>query len=83
MDEGEQVRYFNDLLDVFEEVGVDTALWFTFAGFGKAGELDASPYGVVRMLDAPPEEDPNGVRGETHWEPRAAFRAMAARYGQG
>ncbi|MDJ0462222.1 hypothetical protein [Streptomyces sp. H27-C3] len=82
-DEGEQVRYFNDLLDVFEEEGVDTALWFTFAGFGKVGELDASSYGVVRMLDEMPEATPSGARGETRWEPKEAFHAVAARYGQG
>lgn len=32
-DEDEQVRYLTELLDIFEEEGVDTALWFTFAGY--------------------------------------------------
>ncbi|MFJ5680567.1 hypothetical protein [Streptomyces sp. NPDC093097] len=68
-DEGEQVRYFGELLDVFEEEGVDTALWFTFASFGKVGPADLSSYGVVRMLDE-----------EAHWEPHAVFGALAARY---
>jgi hypothetical protein len=70
-DEGEQVRYLTELLDIFEEEGVDTSLWFTFAGFGKTKEQDLSSYGVVRMLD------------ETHWEPKEVFHAMAARYARG
>ncbi|MEU8249476.1 hypothetical protein [Nonomuraea sp. NPDC048916] len=69
-DEGEQVRYLTELLDVFEEEGVDTALWFTFAGYTRLGAADLGSYGVVRMLD------------ETRWEPREVFHAMAARYGR-
>ncbi|BCK69419.1 hypothetical protein Srufu_033720 [Streptomyces libani subsp. rufus] len=57
-DEGEQVRYFTELLDLFEEVGVDTALWFTFAAFTSRKGADLPSYGVVRMLD------------EERWEPR-------------
>jgi hypothetical protein len=67
-DEGEQVRYLNELLDVFEEEGVDTALWFTFAGYGRTNDLDLASYGVVRMLD------------ETRWEPKEVFHAMALRH---
>ena len=70
-DEGEQVRYFTELLDVFEEEGVDTALWFTFAGYNRPGDPDLGSYGVVRMLD------------ETRWEPKEVFHAMAARYARG
>jgi len=67
-DEDEQVRYLEELLDAFEEEGVETALWFTFAGYTRLGAADLGSYGVVRMLD------------ETRWEPRKAFHAMAARY---
>ncbi|WP_106401024.1 hypothetical protein [Actinocorallia populi] len=67
-DEDEQVRYLTELLDVFEEEGVDTALWFTFAGYGRPGDEDLGSYGVVRMLD------------ETRWEPKKVFHAMAARH---
>ncbi|MFI6497221.1 hypothetical protein [Nonomuraea typhae] len=67
-DEQEQVRYLDDLLDVFEQEGVDTALWFTFASYTRPGAGDLGSYGVVRMLD------------ETSWEPKAAFHAMARRY---
>lgn len=67
-DEAEQVRYFTELLDIFEAEGVDAALWFTFAGYGRTGNDDIASYGVVRMLD------------ETRWEPKAVFHTMAARY---
>ncbi|MEU6779170.1 hypothetical protein ABZ912_08175 [Nonomuraea angiospora] len=67
-DEGEQVRYFTELMDVFEQEGVETALWFTFAAFNRPGEADLGSYGVVRMLD------------ERRWEPKEVFHAMAARY---
>ncbi|MGW6499832.1 hypothetical protein [Nonomuraea angiospora] len=69
-DEGEQVRYFTELMDIFEQEGVETALWFTFATFNRPGEADLGSYGVVRMLD------------ERRWEPKEVFHAMAARYGR-
>ncbi|MFF2777511.1 hypothetical protein ACFVU3_21680 [Streptomyces sp. NPDC058052] len=71
LDEDEQARYLTELLDVFEEEGVDTALWFTFAGYSRPGERDLGSYGVVRMLD------------ETRWEPKKVFHTMAARYRRG
>jgi len=67
-DEDEQVRYLDELLDVFEDEGVDTALWLSFANYDKPGDRDIASYGVVRMLD------------ETNWEPKKVFHAMAARY---
>lgn len=67
-DEAEQVRYLNELLDIFEEEGVDTALWFGFANYDKPGDRDIASYGVVRMLD------------QARWEPKEVFHAMAARY---
>lgn len=70
-DEDEQVRYLGELLDVFEEEGVDTALWLSFANYDKPGDRDIASYGVVRMLD------------ETRWEPKKVFHAMAARYQRG
>jgi hypothetical protein len=67
-DEDEQVRYFEELLGIFEEEGVDTALWFSFADYDKPGDRDLASYGVVRMLD------------ETAWEPKKVFQAMSAGY---
>ncbi|MEV0636603.1 hypothetical protein AB0I77_16880 [Streptomyces sp. NPDC050619] len=69
-DEDEQVRYLAELTDIFEEEGVDTALWFSFANYDKPGARDIASYGVVRMLD------------ETHWEPKKVFHAMATTYGR-
>ncbi|MEV5007093.1 hypothetical protein [Streptomyces sp. NPDC055692] len=70
-DEDEQVRYLIELLDAFEEVGVDTALWFTFAGYSRPGDADLGSYGVVRVLD------------ESRWKPKKVFHAMAARHRRG
>ncbi len=67
-DEDEQVRYLTELLDLFEQEGVDTALWFSFANYDKQGERDLASYGVVRMLD------------ELRWEPKKVFHTMAERH---
>jgi hypothetical protein len=67
-DEGEQVRYFTELLDIFEDEGVDAALWFTFASYGRVGDDDLGAYGVVKMLD------------ETRWKTKEVFHTIAARY---
>ncbi|MFK4071974.1 hypothetical protein [Streptomyces sp. NPDC029674] len=67
-DQDEQSRYFTDLLDIFEEEGVDTALWFTFAAYSRPREHDLGSYGVVRILD------------EKHWETKKIFHTMAARH---
>lgn len=67
-DEDEQVRYLNELLDIFEEEEVDTALWFSFANYDKPRDRDIASYGVVRMLD------------ETRWEPKKVFHAMSTRH---
>lgn len=67
-DEDEQVRYLSELLDMFEQEGVDTALWFAFANYDKPRERDIASYGVVRMLD------------DVRWQPKKVFAAMADRY---
>ncbi|MDH6141575.1 hypothetical protein P3T35_003594 [Kitasatospora sp. GP30] len=74
-DEQEQVRYLRELLADFEEAGVDSAFWFTFAHFeaphrpeDPAHDLDLASYGVVAML-------PEGGR-----QPKAVFAALAEAY---
>jgi hypothetical protein len=67
-DETEQVRYFAELTDAFEEAGVDASFWFTFAAYNRTGRAALGSYGVVETLDP------------TTWKPREVFHAMAARY---
>ncbi|MEW9527240.1 hypothetical protein [Microbispora sp. NPDC049125] len=74
-DEGEQVRYLQESLAVFEDEGVDAAFWFTFAGYGTPYhpddprlDLDMASYGVVRIL------------GDGGQEPKEVFHALAAAY---
>jgi hypothetical protein len=75
-DEAEQVVYLRELLEIFEEEGVDSAFWFTFAGYGlphrpdPRADLDLASYGVVKFGE-------DGVS----WEPKEVFRALAAAYG--
>ncbi|HXY40258.1 MAG TPA: hypothetical protein VEQ10_11325 [Vicinamibacteria bacterium] len=82
-DEDEQARYIGECLDVFEAEGVDAAFVNTFARWdlphrSRPGEdLDLASFGVVKVLE--------GRRGQRYpdlpWEPKAAFLALAARYG--
>jgi hypothetical protein len=83
-DESEPATYLRELLEVFEEEGVDSAFWFTFAGYhlpyhpDPRYDLDMAAYGVVKVL-------PDGQRGTAYpdmgWEPKEAFHALAAHYG--
>jgi hypothetical protein len=73
-DEQEQVRYLQDLLPIFEEVGVDAAFWFTFASFDTPHtddprtDLDMAGYSVVKLTDE-------------GFVPKAVFAALAQAYG--
>ena len=81
-DEHEQSRYATELLDVFDELGVDSAFWFTFAGYrlphrnDPRHDLDLASYGVVKMLDAPATGTPYP---DMPWEPKTVFDALASR----
>jgi hypothetical protein len=78
-DESEQVRYLQELNQVFTEEGLDLAFWFTFAGYTNTvsadprRDLDLASYGLVSML---PEGPGSGYQG-LGWRPRLAFGAMA------
>jgi len=63
-DESEQVRYLTELSDLFERLGIDTALWFTYANFKPDATGGLGSYGVI---------GPDGKR-------REVFDAMARRY---
>ena len=81
-DEAEQVAYLRELLEVFEQEGLDGAFWFTFAGYAlphradPAYDLDMASYGVVKML----EEGTGIAYPDMAWEPKEAFHALAAAY---
>jgi hypothetical protein len=84
-DEEEQVRYLHEMLAVYETEGIDSAFWFTFAGFEQPRhptdphrDLDLASYGVVAVLQ--------NAHGTTYpdmtWEPKQVFGALAAAYGR-
>jgi hypothetical protein len=81
-DEAEQVRYLGELLPAFEAAGIDSAFWFTFAGYGHLHrdeprvDLDLASYGVVKMLPGGPGTGREGLG----WEPKLAFGALARAY---
>ncbi|WP_407554679.1 hypothetical protein QOM21_33075 [Streptomyces sp. Pv4-95] len=88
-DEGEQVRYLDDLITVFEEEGVDTLFWFSFAGYStphraSGPDPDLASYGIVTVLD---ENSGIPASARTYpdmpWEPKRAFHALADHYGAG
>lgn len=81
-DEEEQARYVGELVDVFDEEGVDAAFVYTFARYdlphrdGAHDDFDVASKGVVKVIE--------GRHGQRYpdlpWEPKAAFDALAARY---
>ena len=78
-DESEQVRYMQQLNQIFVEEGLDLAFWFTFAGYHQptssdpAQDIDLASYGLVSML---PDGPGSGYEG-LGWRPRLAFDSMA------
>jgi hypothetical protein len=80
-DEREQAGYLRELLDVYEEEGIDSAFWFSFANYDKPRrpdpreDLDLASYGLVAVLEA--------ARGpvDPGWVPKEAFAALARHRG--
>lgn len=83
--EDEQVRYLDELLPIFEAEHVDSAFWFTFAGYelphaaDPLFDLDMASYGLVKLR--PPDEEP--AADGFGWERKRAFAALADAYGPG
>jgi hypothetical protein len=73
-DEDEQARYLREMIALFDEEGVDTAFWFTFAGYESPHhtdprfDLDMASYGVCKLM-------PDGSLA-----PKRSFHAMAEAY---
>jgi hypothetical protein len=81
--EQEQVDYLRELLEIFEQEGVDTVFWFTFATYMATHradqprfDLDMGAYGVVKMLP----EGADSARPGFAWEPKEVFHALADAY---
>ena len=81
--EQEQVTYLRELLEIFEQEGVDTVFWFTFATYLATHradqprfDLDMGAYGVVKMLP----EGADSARPGFTWEPKEVFHALADAY---
>ena len=86
-DEAGQAAYLDELLEIFETEGVDSAFVFLFALPGyphrpdgdPRDDLDRASLSIVKLLD--------GHRGRTYpdmdWEPKVAFSAVARRYASG
>ncbi|MET3425408.1 hypothetical protein BJ973_004620 [Actinoplanes tereljensis] len=83
-DEAGQAAYLDELLEIFDSEGVDSAFVHLFALHNlphrpdgdPRDDLDLASLGIVKVLE-------NGT-GNTYpglpWEPKAAFAAVAARY---
>ncbi|GAB2859617.1 hypothetical protein [Lentzea nigeriaca] len=74
-DEQEQAAYLRELLDIFEAEGVDGAFVYMFALNNyphrpdePGRDLDMASPGIVKVYD------------DLHWEPKAAFGAVAESY---
>jgi hypothetical protein len=81
-DEHEQAAHLLELLDIFDDEGVDSAFVNTFASYhlphrdAPRDDLDMAGYGVVKVL----EDRPGRPGPDLPWEPKAAFGALAGRY---
>ena len=79
--EEEQADNLQDLLRILEQENVDSAFWFTFAGYDfphrpdPRHDLDLASYGVVKVTETTGTAYPDML-----WEPKAAFHALAAAY---
>ncbi|WP_428949975.1 hypothetical protein [Streptomyces sp. cg35] len=85
-DEGEQVRYLDDFMPIFEDEGVDSVFWFSFSGYRTPHRLtgpdpDLASYGIVKVLDGQ-----SGIPADARaypgmpWKPKEAFHAFAGHY---
>ncbi|WP_153456339.1 hypothetical protein [Streptomyces smaragdinus] len=85
-DEAGQAEYLGELLEIFETEGVDSAFVYLFALAGfphrpdgdPRDDLDRAGLGIVKYV----EGRPGRTYPDMPWEPKAAFGAVARRYGQ-
>ncbi|MEV0062388.1 hypothetical protein [Nocardia sp. NPDC050718] len=83
-DEAGQAAYLTDLLELFDDSGVDTTFVFIFALYDMPhrpaadprDDLDRASYGIVAILD----DRTGATYPDMSWEPKAAFTAVAEHY---
>ena len=84
-DEDEQATYLREVLEVFEEEGVDYAFVNTFARYDlphrsdPGRDLDVASFGVVKVL-ASESGERNERYADMPWQPKAAFNTLANLY---
>ena len=89
-DEEEQATYLRELIEVFDDEGIDAAFVYTFVRYDLPHrddprvDLDRASAGVVKVLDGPVGAAATGRRRypDMRWEPKAAFDALADLYGR-
>lgn len=73
-DEQEQVRYWEEMTNVFSKSGMAGAFWFSFAGYAyphssvPAQDFDVASYGIVAM-----ETSGSGLYTDLPWRPKSLF----------
>jgi hypothetical protein len=79
-----QAAYLTDLLDVFESMGLYAAMAFEFVSpdaphrpDDPRHDIDLASYSITKAI----RDRPDDPRSDWHWEPKAAFHALARRYG--
>lgn len=80
-----QAAYLTDLLDVFESMDLYAAMVFEFLTADaphRPGDprhdLDLASYGIAKAI----QDRPGDPDSPWHWEPKAAFHAVARAYGR-
>jgi len=83
-DEAEQATYIRELLEIFDDAGIDSTFVFTFVQYvlphraNPRDDLDMGSYSVVKVY-----EDRFGTTyPDMRWDPKAAFHALADHYGR-
>ena len=79
-----QAEYLTDVLGAFESMNLYSALAYTFVSpdaphrAKRRLDLDLASYAIVKPI----KDRPNDPASGWHWEPKAAFHALARAYGR-
>jgi hypothetical protein len=81
-DEGEQVKYLRELIEIYKRHGIDTAFWFTFASWNRPHreenrkDLDIASFGVVKVIDEQVIDEHASIPGNC-WRRKAVFEEFS------